>query len=361
MRTSHESLHDFVREAMCRAGARPEDADQVARVLVAADLNGVDSHGVARLRRYVEGIRKGTIAADATPTVVSDFPAGAVVDAGNGLGQPAMLHALDLAVRKAQDTAIAMVTVRRSNHFGIAGHYAAQGARQGMLTIVTTNASPQVAPTHGAEPMFGTNPLAFALPTHPTRPYLYDAATSAVPRGKLERLEREERPMLPGWAVDPQGRTETDIPSLVKGLKAREGYALLPLGGAGEDHGGHKGYGLGLLADLLCGPLAGASWGRHVYGPDGAGLGHMVICARAAAFIDLDSFRAETAAMFDELRDAKKAEGQDRIFIPGEKEYERADERRAHGIPLRPAVVADLGDIAASLDMPPLESIGGLE
>ncbi|MBQ0825163.1 Ldh family oxidoreductase [Streptomyces tagetis] len=352
MKIGHERLGAFVREAMSRAGSRPEDAEKVARVLVAADLNGVDSHGVARLRRYVEGIRDGTIAADATPTTVTDFPAGAVVDAGNGLGQPAMLHAVHLAVEKARATAVATVTVRRSNHFGIAGHYAALAAREGMLALVTTNASPQVAPTHGAEPMFGTNPLAIALPTHPTRPYLYDAATSAVPRGKLERLEREGRPMLPGWAVDPDGRTETDIPRLVKGLKAREGYALLPLGGAGEDHGGHKGYGLGLLADLLCGPLAGASWGRHVYGPDGAGLGHFVFCVRVDAFMDLDAFRAETARMFEELRSARKAEGQDRIYIPGEKEYETADARRADGIPLRPSVVSDLADIAETLGLP---------
>jgi LDH2 family malate/lactate/ureidoglycolate dehydrogenase len=345
----HRDLDHFVRTAMCRAGAGEREAAQVAEVLVAADLRGVDSHGVARLRRYVDGLRAGTIRAGVPPQVVAETPATAALDAGNGLGQPATFAAVELAIAKARAGAVGVVTVRNSNHFGIAGHYAGLGARAGMFTMVCTNASPQVAPTHGGEPMFGTNPLAIALPTDDERPFLFDAATSAVPRGKLERFEREGRPMPAGWAVDPHGRPETDIPSLVDGLKRRKGYALLPLGGAGEEFGGHKGYGLGLLVDLLCGPFAGADWGRHVYGPQGAGLGHFVLCVRVDAFGPPERFRAAATAMFAELRSARKAPGQHRIYTPGEKEYEMAELRRRDGIPLLPPVVDDLGAIAATL------------
>ncbi|MFC0111622.1 Ldh family oxidoreductase [Kibdelosporangium aridum] len=354
MRVDHQSLRDFTQQCLIAVGVSKQDAEVVADVLVSADLRGVDSHGVARLRRYVDGVRNGLIVPDARTAVLAETPATVALDAGNGLGQPASCAAVDMAMAKAVETGIGMATVRRSNHFGIAGYYALRAARKGLFAIVGTNASPQVAPTNGATPMFGTNPLAVAFPTDPDRPFVFDAATSVVPRGKLERLHREGQDMLSGWAVDPNGESTTDIPRIVDGLKAREGYALLPLGGLGESHGGHKGYGLATVVELFCGPLAGARWGRHVYGPEGAGLGHFFLCGQVAALTTVESFQAEASQMFAELRASPKARGHDRVLIAGEREHDTEQQRLATGIPLRPAVVADLSRIADECDVRPL-------
>lgn len=335
-------LHAFAARCLSAVGVSDGDAATVADVLLAADLRGIDSHGCARLRRYVDGVRAGRIDAGARPTVVADAPAAAVIDAGNGLGQPAAVAAIDLAIAKASATGVGAVTVRRSNHFGIAGFYAERASRRGFGAFVTTNASPQVAPTHGVEAMFGTNPVAFSFPTDDERPFVFDAATSVVPRGRLERLSREGRARPePGWVVGGDG----DLAELVSRLKARDGVALLPLGGAGETSGGHKGYGLALVAELLCGPLAGASWGRHVYGPGAADLGQFFLCLDIDRFRPRDEFALEARRMFDELRASRPADRNRPVLIPGDREHDAAAQRR-HAIPLRPAVWDDLSRIA---------------
>ncbi|MER5969547.1 Ldh family oxidoreductase [Streptomyces sp. NPDC002055] len=348
-----KNLTEFVVEALVSAGADAADAALTADVLVAADLAGVDSHGVARLRRYVEGLRNRTINGRARPRVVRETGGVSVVDAGNGLGQPALCFAVDLAVERAKEHGVAAVAVRRSNHIGIAGWYTERAARSGTLALLTTNATPQVAPAGAAEPMFGTDPVSYALPTA-GEPLCYDAATSIVPRGKLERLHREGKPMLAGWAVGPDGATSTDIPRVVAGLKAREGYALLPVGGLGEERGGHKGSGIGLLAELLCGPLAGASWSRHTYGPQGADLGQFVLCVDLAALGDAGSITRDVEAMAEEIRGAQRADEEVPVRLPGERRHRCAEERSEHGIPLLPPVVRDLGRIAELTGIKPL-------
>ncbi|MFB7178765.1 Ldh family oxidoreductase [Streptomyces sp. NPDC056257] len=346
-------LTRFTTEALVSAGARQDDAELTAEVLVSADLAGVDSHGVARLRRYVEGLRRGTISGTARPEIVREQGGVTVVDAHNGLGQPALCFALDLAVERAAEHGVSAVAVRRSNHIGIAGWYAERAARSGAFALVTTNATPQVAPTGAAEPMFGTDPVSYAVPTS-GEPLCYDAATSIVPRGKLERLHREGRPMRAGWAVGPDGETATDIPKVVEGLKAREGYALLPVGGLGEEFGGHKGSGIGLLAELLCGPLTGASWSRHTYGGQGGDLGQFVLCVDLRALGDPDAIAGRVGAMADEIRGARRADAEVPVRLPGDRRRRSATERRAHGIPLLPPVLADLAEIAALTGLEPI-------
>jgi L-2-hydroxycarboxylate dehydrogenase (NAD+) len=321
-------------------------------VLVAADLSGIDSHGVARLRRYVEGVATGAIDGRAEPVVVVEHPATALLDAGNGLGQPAAVAAMELAVTKAEVYGIGIVAVRRTNHFGIAGYYASLAARRGLIGIATTNATPQVAPTFAAEPLYGTNPIAIALPTGGKTDFLFDAATSTVGRGKLEIRHRRGEPIPTGWVIDGTGAAREDVEELIEGLKRRSGYALLPLGGEGESHGGHKGYALGLFVDLLCGPLTGAAWGRHVYGADGANLGHCCIAIRVDCFRPLEDFQEECQRLFDEIRAAKRAPGAARIFVPGEKDAEERRRRERDGIPLTGQVRDDLARLAAELDLP---------
>jgi L-2-hydroxycarboxylate dehydrogenase (NAD+) len=340
-------LKAFVGACMEGVGVAPEDAEIVADVLVAADLRGVESHGVARLRRYVEGVRGGRIRAERALTVVRDGPATALLDAGNGLGQPAAVIAMRSAVAKARDAGVGVVAVRRTNHFGIAGYYPGIALAAGMAGFAASNASPQVAPTFGSEPMYGTNPIAIGLPTDPRRPFLLDMATAVVPRGKLERLRREGGTVPVGWAIDQGGEPMTRLDELVDGLVARRGYSLLPLGGQGERLSGHKGFGLGLLVDLLCGPLAGAAWGRHVYGPEGAGLGHCFAALRIDSFRPPAEFVAAATALEAEIRGARKLPGEDRIYVPGEKEAVEAERRLATGIPLHAAVVAELREVGA--------------
>jgi len=353
IRIPPSALATFAAEALAAVGARRADAELTAEVLAAADLAGVDSHGVARLRRYVEGLRDGTIDGAAQLETVRDHGGVAVLDAHNGLGQPALCFAVDLAVGRARSHGVACVLVRRSNHIGIAGWYTERAARSGMFALVTTNATPQVAPVGAAHPMFGTDPLSYAVPTT-GEPICFDAATSIVPRGKLERLHRERRPMLPGWVLGPDGQTSTDIPSVVAGLKSRAGYALLPLGGRGEEYGGHKGSGLALLAELLCGPLAGASWSAHTYGEDGADLGQFVLCMDIAAVGAAAVVVEQVDRLADELRGARAAQPGVPVRLPGDRRRRSAEERAANGIPLLPQVVEDLAKVAALTGVEPL-------
>jgi LDH2 family malate/lactate/ureidoglycolate dehydrogenase len=342
IRFSADRLHSFAVSCLVSAGASQREAEIVADTLVATDLRGIESHGVARLRRYVDGLRKGTINAKAALKIIAESPATAVIDADNGLGQPAAVTAMDTAITKAKNVGIGAVAVRHTNHFGMAGYYAMRAVEQKMIGIAISNASPQVAPTFGAEPMYGTNPVAVAIPTDGRLPFVLDMATSIVPRGKLERMSRAGQTMPSGWAINPDGDDATEITQLIEGLKHRRGHALLPLGGKGETFGGHKGYGLGLLVDLLCGPFAGAAWGRHVYGARGANLGQCFVAISVDAFRSRDEFLSESSQLIDEIRTARKLEGASRIYIPGEKEGEESQERSSLGIPLNLTVYNDL-------------------
>ncbi|MGW7531075.1 Ldh family oxidoreductase [Amycolatopsis sp. NPDC054798] len=341
-------LTRFAGEALRTAGARREDADVTADVLVSADLGGVESHGVARLRRYVEGLRDGTIDREAVPEVVRDNGGVCVVDAHNGLGQPALCTAVDLAAERARSSGTSVAFVRRSNHMGIAGWFAERAARTGAFAMVATNAVPQVAPVGVREAMFGTNPISYAVPAG-DGVLCFDAATSVVSRGKIEQLGRTGQGMRPGWALDPEGRVTTDIPGTVDGLIRRDGHALLPVGGVGQEHGGHKGSGLALLVELLCGPLAGALWSKHTYQGREAGVGHFVFCLSLAALGEPAVLSGALAQMADEIRAAKPVDDADPPRIPGDRRHRLAARRRTYGVPLVESVADDLRRIAGLL------------
>lgn len=324
-------LTRFTTEALRAAGARHHEAVVTAEVLVAADMGGVESHGVARLRRYVEGLRSGDINRHGVPEIVSDKGSVCVLNAHNGLGQPALCTAVDLAVDRAHQFGTSAVMVRRSNHMGIAGWFAERAAQAGMLAMVSTNAVPQVAPMGINEPMFGTNPFCYAMPT--TEGTLcFDGATSTVSRGKLEQLDRLGEPMLSGWALGPDGEPTTDIPETVEGLIHRKGYALLPLGGGDKDHGGHKGSALSLFVELLCGPLAGAQWSRHTYQGGEAGLGHFVFCLSLEALGNPDTIRAGVSQLAHEVRDSAPVDPAAPARIPGDRRRQLTQTRRTEGV-----------------------------
>jgi len=354
-RVQAEPLKDFCVRVFQKMGVPEADARITADVLVTANLRGVDSHGVARLRRYVDGLQSGMMVAQPEVQVVTETPATALIDAGAGLGQPVSYRAMEKAIEKALDVGAGFVTVRNSNHYGIAGYYAMMALDHNCIGISMTNAAVLVVPTFGRDAMLGTNPIAVAAPADRERPFVLDMATSTVPRGKLEVYHRLEKPLPLGWATDETGTPTAESGRVLENFKQRAGGGLLPLGGAGELLGGHKGYGLSLMVDVLCAVLSGAAYADTVYPktPDGKPLpskiGHFFGAWRVDGFRPADEFKAAMDDLQQRLKNAPKAEDQDRIYVHGEKEYEEAERRSREGIPLNPKVAVDLEAIAGEL------------
>ena len=332
------------------------DAEITADVLLSANLRGIDSHGVARLRRYVKGLQNGVMLANPEEKVISETATTALIDAGAGLGQPVSHRAMNTAIDKADKYGTGFVTVRNSNHYGIAGYYAMMALERDMIGISMTNAAVLVVPTFGRDARLGTNPIAVAAPAGKEFPYVLDMATSTVPRGKLEVYNRAEKPLPLGWATDETGTPTADAARVLDNLLARRGGGLLPLGGAGEEFRGYKGYGLALLVDILCGVLPGAGYADTIYPktPEGkplpADVGHFFGAIKVSAFRPLDEFKATMDDIIQRMKDTPKSADAERIYIHGEKEYQET-ERRAGGIPVGPKVEADLKAIATELDV----------
>ncbi len=357
IRVSAEDLTNFCLRVFQKLGVPEQDARITSEILVMADLRGIDSHGVARLRRYVDGLRTGVMVAKPEVTVLRETPATALIDAGAGLGQPVSHRAMQKAVQKAVEVGAGFVALCNSNHYGIAGYYAMMALEHDCIGMSMTNADVLVVPTFGRDAMLGTNPVAVAAPANKERPFVLDMATSTVPRGKLEVYERQGKPVPMGWATDERGLGTDDAHRVLENLKKRAGGGLLPLGGEGELLGGHKGYGLALWVDVFCAVLSGAAYATLVYPktPDGkpmpANLGHFFGAWRVDAFRPVDEFKATMDDLQQRLKNAPKAEGQNRIYIHGEKEYEKAENYSRDGIPINPKVVEDLKAIAEEMDV----------
>lgn len=353
-----EPLTDFCVQVFQKLGISEEDARITTDVLIAANLRGIDSHGVARLRRYVNGIRDGMMIVEPEVEVVTETPVTATVDAGGGLGQPVSYQAMETAIQKAMDYGAGFVTVRNSNHYGIAGYYAMMALEHDCIGISMTNAAVLVVPTFGRDAMLGTNPIAVAAPANEERPFVMDMATSTVPRGKLEVYNRLEKPLPTGWATDETGTPTNDAARVLENFVERAGGGLLPLGGAGELLGGHKGYGLGMWVDIFCAILSGAAYANLVYPKTPKGkplpsdIGHFFGAWRVDAFRPVDEFKAAMDDLQRRLKGTPKAEGASRIYIHGEKEYEEAEIRSRDGIPLNPKVATDLEVIGKEVRVP---------
>ncbi|HSR34108.1 MAG TPA: Ldh family oxidoreductase [Anaerolineae bacterium] len=352
---SAETLLNFCVRVFEKMGVPGEDAQITADVLVQANLRGIDSHGVARLARYVNGLRGGVMLAQPEEKVVVETPTTITLDAGAGLGQPVSYRAMRAAIEKAKAYGCGFATVRNSNHYGIAGYYAMMALEQDMIGISTTNAAVLVVPTFGRDAMYGTNPIALAVPAGKERPFVMDMATSTVPRGKLEVYDRQEKPLPMGWATDERGVPTSDARRVLDNFAKLAGGGLLPLGGAGEEFSGYKGYGMGLMVEILSALLPGAAFLTSVYpkGADGkprpANLGHFFGAWRLDAFRPAEEFKADMDRLISELRGGNLAEGATRIYVHGEKEFEEAERRAKQGIPLGAKVEASLKQIAADL------------
>jgi len=331
-----------------KLGVADEDARITADILISADLRGVDSHGMAHLRRYAQGLSNGRIQPRPEVQVIHETPVTARIDAGAGLGHPVSYRAMARAIDKANKFGAGFVAVRNSNHFGIAGYYAMMALDHDCIGMAMTNAGPIVVPTFGRHGALGTNPIALAAPAGEEWPYVLDMATSIVACGKLEIASRLGLPIPPGLAVDETGAPCNDPNRVMEHIRGMSGSGIQPLGGAGEEKGGHKGYGLALLVETMSAVLSGAACGLDVHRATTSdrtrppNLGHFFGAWRVDAFRPLAEFKAAMDDLERQVRATPKATGENRIYIPGEKEWENQERRSREGIPLNAKVRADL-------------------
>lgn len=349
-------LQQFMQDVFVGLGVPADEAAISAQILIQSDLFGIESHGVGRLKMYYDRIKNGQHRPVTQFEIVKEAPATAVVDGHHGVGMVIGYKAMNLAIEKARVYGMGSVAVRNSTHFGIDGYYPLMAARAGMIGMSFTNARPSIAPTFGVQPMLGTNPIAFGCPTDEANPFLYDAATSITQRGKFETLERKGQPGKAGWVTDQQGNFLTDASEVLKGL-TQDTAALLPLGGAGEDLGGHKGYGLATIVEILSASLQGGAFLHALTGitPEGGKthfqLGHFFMAINVESFTDLDSFKKTTGDILRALRASRKAPGQPRIYTAGEKEFEKEMEVRQTGVAIVPKLQEDLLTMRAELGL----------
>ena len=353
-----EALRDYMVRVLTAAGLGRADAAIAADVLLAADMRGVESHGIIRLFPYYSArLRAGLVNPRPVLRVLSETPATLALDGDNGLGHPVAYRAMERCIEKARQSGAALVTVRNSNHYGIAGYYAMMALPHGMIGLSFTNASRLVAPTNGRTAQLGTNPIAVAAPSGRQRPYVLDMATSIVPIGKITVYEKAGLPIPYGWGIDSLGKVSTNPREVFYG------GALMPLGGT-EEMRGYKGYGLALLVDMLCGVLAGSAFGASVDADphtQQSRIGHCFMALRVDAFRPLEDFQRDMDALIEELKGAPKAAGQNRIYIHGEKEFERYERALQEGVPVMVEVVrgliADGEQAGVPFDLTPLGMI----
>ena len=349
-----EVLQDFVQQVFEALGTPSDDARICAEVLIASDLRGIESHGVGRLKAYYERIRAGVQLVKTEMEVVQETETTAQVDGHHGMGAVIAYRAMRLAMDKARQHGLGAVAVRNSTHFGIAGYYALMAAREGMMGLALTNARPVIPPTFGAEPMLGTNPIAFAAPSDAGFPFCFDGATSTVSRGKIEVHDRAEKPTPEGWVIDDAGQPLIDPRQILEGLSSGKAL-MLPLGGAGEATGGYKGYALATIVEILCASLGGGAFMKELLGfaPDGSRrpymLGHFFLAIDIEHFLPLEASQQITGQIMRDLQSAHKAPGQERIYVAGEKEHERQKQVRRRGIPVNRNLRRDLQTVRDEL------------
>jgi LDH2 family malate/lactate/ureidoglycolate dehydrogenase len=347
-RFSYSHLEQFTLQIFRAIGCSDADAMMATRVLLSADLRGIDSHGIARLTGYVRLWEVERINARPSIKILHETPSTAVVDGDRGLGLVVAPFAMNVAIEKAKQVGTGWVSVQNSNHFGIAGIHAMMAMEHDMIGMAMTNASALVAPTFSTERMLGTNPIAVAVPSGEEAPFVADFATTTAANGKLEILQRKQEEAPVGWIQDQNGRPTTDAHAL------KHNGALLPLG-SDREHGSHKGYALGSIVDIFSAVLSGANYGPWVppfpaYVPmpqqqPGKGIGHFLGAMRIDAFRPASDFKADMDQWLRRFRNATPLEGYQQVFVPGDPEREAEKERLLNGIPLVESVIKDLSEL----------------
>lgn len=329
-RVKAEDLKQMVIDVIQCYGVSAEHANIVGDVLVAADLRGVESHGVSRLNSYyVSRLKQGRTNPRPDMKIVREFGTTFVLDCDNGLGHPAGHMAMNKCIELAKQHGLAMGGIRNSNHYGIAGYYSMMALEEDMIGFSICNTVPYVMPTYSRKRLLGTNPISVAVPAKNREPFVLDMATSVVPMGKIQMQNRKGLPIRPEWGADDQGVATTD-PAKVIG-----GGGLFPLGGPAET-AGYKGYGLAAAVDIFSGLLTGSTFLSAVLAtldnPDPCMIGHLMAAIKVDAFMDRDEFTEKMDQFIDELKNAPLAAGCEEIFVAGEKEFRAWEQNTREGI-----------------------------
>ncbi|WP_113654130.1 Ldh family oxidoreductase [Pedobacter namyangjuensis] len=349
---TEEKLRTFTSSVFTKMGCSDEHAKLATDVLIKSDLRGIDSHGVARLSGYVRLWEKKRINAKPNIKIVHETPTTATIDGDAGLGLVVAPFAMEVAIEKAEKYGSGWVSVKNSNHFGIAGYHSLMAVEKDMIGISMTNASPLVAPTYANERLLGTNPMCYAFPAGKYPPVVVDMATAAAANGKLEIAQRANKNVPEGWIQDKTGKISIDPNEL------KNGGSLLPLG-SDKDHGSHKGYGLSATVDILSAVLSGANYGPWVppfvaflepsANPVGEGLGHFLGAMSVNGFRPAQEFKDHLDNWIERFKSAKTIDTDKKVIIPGEPEHEFEQERKKNGIPIIDVVVKDLNELASKL------------
>jgi len=340
-----EELSAFCRGCFQKLGLPLRSARITADNLIFANLRGVDSHGVIRMKIYADRLRAGGFKPKMRPRVVSEQKSSALIDARHGVGQVAAAAAMELAIGKAEKTGVAVVNVKNSNHFGASAFYAMQALEHGMIGFAATNAGPTMAPTGGREGRLGNNAMAVAVPAGRFPPIVLDMATGAVAWGKIFVAQQEKRKIPVTWALDKNG-VPTDDPNAA----AHQGLI--------QPFGGYKGYGLSLLIDILTGVLSGGGFSSHVRTlykqvETPSQVAHTCAALRISAFIDLTEFHRRMEEIIQLMHSCPTAPGFERIFVPGEIEHETEQRRRVEGIALNAELRNELNVLGVDLGVRP--------
>lgn len=350
----YKSLFEFTEKIFLQIGCSKADASLATKVLLSADLRGIDSHGVARLSGYVRLYNAGRINTKPQMQIIHQTPSTATLNADAALGLVAAPYAMQIAIEKAKQVGTGWVAVQNSNHFGIAGYHAMMALEYDMIGFALTNASALVAPTFGKEKMLGTNPIAVAIPALEQPPFVADFATTTAANGKLEILQRKNESAPLGWVQDKEGNNTTNASIL------KQDGALLPLGSSREQ-GSHKGYALGSIVDILTAVLSGASYGpwappfpAYIPMPQnmpGKGLGHFVGAMRIDAFRPATEFKQHMDNWIARFRNTVPIHHDKKVIIPGDPEREEEAIRLKEGIPLHQTVIRDLVALAETYNI----------
>ena len=335
-----ELINNFMIDVFKAYGVPEADAAICADVLLESDRRGIESHGCNRFKPiYLDRIKNGTLLPVTNCEIVKETPTTVVMDAHNGMGMVASHKMMEMLIEKAKVYGMAGGTIFNSTHYGIAGYWTTMAEKAGMVGISGTNARPSAAPTFGVEPMMGTNPLTFTMPTDEEFPFNFDCATTIVQNGKIEYYERSGKPTPAGLVVTKDGGTMTDSGEILKEMR-KGNCALLSIGGLGEETGGYKGYGFTTIVEILSAALAGGPHTKALTGKDENGnnamyrLGHFFFIINPEFFMGLDTFQHTSGDILRALRNSTKAPGAERIYTAGEKEYLSWLERKDKGVPV---------------------------
>ncbi len=353
-------LERFCIDAFRQFGFTEDESKIITDVLLTSDIYGIESHGMQRLSRYHHGIEKGMIHPEAKPEVVFETPVSAVIEGHDGMGQLIAHKAMSIAIEKAKKSGMAVVTVRNSNHFGIAGYYAKMACNEGLIGFAFTNSEAIMVPTYSRLAMLGSNPISISMPADPY-PFFFDASTTVVTRGKLEMYRKAEKPLPVGWALDKDGLPSQDAPDVLDNIIHKNGGGIMPVGGSEELTGGHKGYGYGMLCEIFCSILSMGMTSNHTHIGDKGGTCHGFMAIDPAVFGDPEAIKEHFSVFLQELRDAPKAQGHDRIYTHGEKEALAVEKKMKEGVPVDVKTLIEMKQMSDYLGMNFADYFGDIE